>query len=573
MWRIKTIFLWLGILIISVFIPFAYSQNTPPSSQTTGAIIGRDQNLENKKRLEEKIKALQINQAEIISEDITLEDSGQEVFIKKIVVQGVTLLTESVTRKITNQFQERKLSLSEIKRIGELITREYRRRGYVTSSAYIPPQTIKKGVLIIKVIEGKLGEIEIKGNKYVRTKSLIKKIELEPKGYFDYSALQRSLIYINEHPDRIARAVLVPGKEPQTTDIIITVEDRFPIHIGVEYDNLGSKYIDKDRAALIIEHNNLLGFDDRVNFKLQQTEADFYKFKNVVYTFPLNNTAQAGMYYSHSKLKLSQEFEDVDARGKATLVGLFFNKTVAVRQNFNLRLTGGFDYKHIQNFLLGAQSSKDELRVFKGGFDLDLNDSVGRTVIVSEVDVGVPRMFGALASKDGASSRAGAGGKFVKGVFNFFRIQPMPFDSTLLLKNSAQYSNYTLVAAEEFQLGGAASVRGYPPGEYSGDRGVFSSAELSLPSYFVPKDFNIPFTKDNLFKAMRFVVFYDWATTHLNKLLVGEEKHQTLKGCGFGARFNFKDHVFVRLEFGYPLGKEPSEGKHLYPWINVSWKF
>ncbi|UCD15376.1 MAG: ShlB/FhaC/HecB family hemolysin secretion/activation protein [Candidatus Omnitrophota bacterium] len=568
-----SIFLWLNVLVMPAFIVPAYSQEEPPSSQTSGGLIRREKDLEEKRKLEKRIRKPKLKPRQIISQEVAIGEAGRLVFIKKITVEGVTLLSPKVIKKITAQFEGRELSLEDMQKVADLITKEYRKKGYITSSAYVPAQTIKEGVLVIGVIEGKLGQIEIKGNRYVRTASLMKKIKIEPKGYFDYSALQKSLIYINEHPDRIARAILVAGKEPGTTDIVIIVEDRFPVHLGVEYDNVGSKYIDKDRAALIIEHNNLLGYDDRLNFKLQQAEADLYKFKSATYVFPVNETFDVGAYYFHSKLKLAREFQDVDARGKATIVGLFLNKTLVAQEKFNLRLNSGFDYKHIKNYLLGAQSSKDELRVFKAGFDLDINDLCGTSIIVSELNVGMPRMFGALASKDGSSSRAGAGGKFFKGVFNFFRMQPMPFSSTLLFKNSAQYTNYALVAAEEFQLGGAASVRGYPPGEHTGDKGIFSSVEWSFPSYFVPKDLNIPLTKDNLFKAMRFVVFYDWATAHLNKLLAGEEKHQTLKGWGFGARFNFRDHIFVRLEFGYPIGKKPSDDEHLHPWVHVNWKF
>jgi len=152
-------------------------------------------------------------------------------------------------------------------------------------------------------------------------------------------------------------------------------------------------------------------------------------------------------------------------------------------------------------------------------------------------------------------------------------LQNMPFSSLLLLKTSGQYSNYGLPAAEQFQLGGAASVRGYPSAEHSGDKGVFMSAEWSLPSYFFPEEIKVPYTDYSLFKSLRFVVFYDWATVHLNHLLAGDKKHQTLKGCGFGMRFDVRDNIFVRLEFGYPLGKTPSDSNHVHPWIRVNWKF
>ena len=36
---------------------------------------------------------------------------------------------------------------------------------------------------------------------------------MKPGEYFDYAALQRALVKLNEHPDRFIKAGLVPGKE------------------------------------------------------------------------------------------------------------------------------------------------------------------------------------------------------------------------------------------------------------------------------------------------------------------------------------------------------------------------
>jgi hemolysin activation/secretion protein len=131
------------------------------------------------------------------------------------------------------------------------------------------------------------------------------------------------------------------------------------------------------------------------------------------------------------------------------------------------------------------------------------------------------------------------------------------------------------VAAEEFQIGGPTSVRGYPPAEHAGDKGYYTSLEWSFPFYFVSKDALVPFRegRDNLYDSLRWVLFYDWATARLNRTEPGENKHQTLRGWGFGFRFNVRDDIACRVEFGYPLGKTPSDEDHLHPWIEFVSKF
>ncbi|MDD5595645.1 MAG: POTRA domain-containing protein, partial [Candidatus Omnitrophica bacterium] len=66
-------------------------------------------------------------------------------------------------------------------KIADKITEIYRKKGRTTSRAYLPPQTIKDGILTIKVIEGKVGKIDIRGNRYFRTSLLEKKLNLSPK--------------------------------------------------------------------------------------------------------------------------------------------------------------------------------------------------------------------------------------------------------------------------------------------------------------------------------------------------------------------------------------------------------
>ncbi len=462
-----------------------------------------------------------------------------------------------------------------MQKVADLITDQYRKKGYVTSRAYIPPQNIKKGILIIRVVEGSLGNLEIKGNRYFKTSLLKRKLNLKQDRAFDYSALQKSLTNINEHPDRTAKATLVPGKEPGTTDVVLVVEDNFPFHIGFEFDNYGSRYIEKDRYTVFLEHNNLLGFDDKLFLQMQKSEYDYYELETGRYTLPINNTTDIGIYGFSSDTSLGREFENI-SKGKAYVYGLFFNKALIVEPDIDLRLNLGFDYKDIKNYILESLTagSHDELSVFKGGFDLDLFDKWGRTILTSELDIGVPDFLGSMDAKDTRASRTGSGGKFVKGVFNLFRLQPGPFSSYILWKNQAQFSNYNLVASEQFQIGGPTSVRGYPVAEFSGDKGYYTSLEWSFPSYFVPKKIKVPFTGDTLRDALHPVLFYDWAMISNKQLsYVGDKKNRTLKSAGFGFRLNLSNNLSARIEFGYPIGRKSSDRHNFQRWIEITKKF
>ena len=149
-------------------------------AQTAGQYERLERDLETEKelrqRIEEKPTAPDIEKEE---EVVAPEKEGDRVFIKEIKVVGVTIFSEDEIRSITSDFENRELSLREIYKIANLITDLYRKNGYVTSRAYIPPQPLSKGTLEIRVLEGKMGNLEIKNNKYFSSKLLEGKIRIE----------------------------------------------------------------------------------------------------------------------------------------------------------------------------------------------------------------------------------------------------------------------------------------------------------------------------------------------------------------------------------------------------------
>ena len=52
-----------------------------------------------------------------------------------------------------------------MQKVADLITDIYRRKGYVTSRAYLPPQRVEQGILEIRIVEGITGDIDIIGTK------------------------------------------------------------------------------------------------------------------------------------------------------------------------------------------------------------------------------------------------------------------------------------------------------------------------------------------------------------------------------------------------------------------------
>jgi len=561
----KDLQLFFVFFLITILPTLAISQ-TPPSSQSAGALQKQEEQLQTQQQLEEQVQSKKKKTEKAAeTENNALPEGGQKTLVKKIDVQGVSLIAQNVIDGITKDYEGRELTLKDMQKVCDLITDEYRKKGYVTSRAYMPPQTIssKEGILVIIVIQGKIGNIEVKGNKFFSSQLYKKKLEMKPGEYFDYQALQKALVEINDHPDRFVKVGLVPGKEPGTTDLLLEVEDRRPIHLGLETDDFGTRYMHYIRNTVTAEDNNLLGFDDKLFFKYQRSLGSYYSSPYVSYTVPINNKFNIGTYWLWSDTKLGKEFLPLDVKGKTSIGGVFFNYGLINTDAISLKLTGGYDYKRVINFISGVETSRDEDRVLKAGFNLDTTDKLGRTVFTLEEDVGL--LAGGLYVKDPLATTPGGGAQFQKLAAYIYRLQPMPYSSSILWKNAFQYSNYNLLSVEQFQLGGISNVRGYSPAAYSGDEGVTSSIDWSFPLYFLPKDAVVPHSKSTFYDAARFVVFYDVGYAGLHDPIGTEISNRTFQSVGYGIRFNLVENFSSRIEVAYPIEAQgESTHAHLY---------
>lgn len=92
---------------------------------------------------------------EIIEEEKALRkrlEEGRKVFIKKIIVEGVSLLSQEQIEQIMLPFQKHWLSKEEIQQIVDLIVQAYRQEGHRKQPAKIFYE-IKKKSLEIQVEE------------------------------------------------------------------------------------------------------------------------------------------------------------------------------------------------------------------------------------------------------------------------------------------------------------------------------------------------------------------------------------------------------------------------------------
>ncbi len=559
---------FLLLFILSLEFPFDLlrAASDPNASEQAGS-------LEKELREREKNKRLEEIELPVIESKVPEEEGAglpeTEFPISSIKIIGNTFFKDDVFDPLKKPYEHQTSNLKKLKSLTKDITSYYRMRGYVTSRAILPPQQLEQGSLTIQIIEGKVGQIKIEGLKYSRESMIRNRFALKPGDILRYQNLERSLVNLNANPDRTVRVVLLPGEKPETTDIVLKIEEKFPFHANYGFNNLGTVSTGRLRESTSVSASNLLGIDDQFTSRIEIAERrDFVGFSNS-YLVPLDSRGDLLSFdFSRVNVELGKDLKPFNASGRALVFGPTFIFPFLQTKYLSGEWTSGFDFKRIRTILGGRANSKDDLRVFKFGPNFIENDKWGKTILSNQFQFAIAGFLGGLGNNDPVASRREADGTFFQYNVTFGRLQNIWHDTQGVFRMSAQLTPHRLVPAQQFRLGGFDTVRGFPEGDYLGDYGFQGSFELRVPPYFIPQKIKWPATTIPIRDSVRCVGFVDFGRAFVSSPFPEEDKSRTLVGIGGGIRVSLAKNIQARVDWGVPVGRKSSQtnggGTHLH---------
>lgn len=533
------------------------------SNETAGAEQAR---FEKERNLEAQAKAAKLSTPQPVSEVTPTPGapSGVTFQLKSVKITGNESITTAELEPLYSQYAGKQVSLDDLKNIATGVKQYYRDRGFIAAYVYLPPQNVTAGDVEIAVIEGKIGQVEIKGNRWFSTSLLRRMLHITSDNILFYDELRKGLNFLNKNRDIKTSAVLKPGKESKTTDVEINVKDKFPLHLSTDVNNLGTDNTGKVRWGVGVTDTNLLGLMDELSARFQIGSNAYAVGAN--YTIPVTSYQTAlNFSYSYSSVNLGGDFKALDVEGTASTYGVsvvqpFYDKVYSNGIGLNAGATVGFDFKTVRNRVLGQKAGTDDLRILNLGLNLEESDKWGRTILPQSVHFGFSNFLGASDNVDAGATRAGSGGQFFAYRSSFLRYQRLPKELVFAMRGNFQLTPDRLAPSEQFRLGGAFSVRGYQEGEYLADSGALMQNEIYVPTYFFPKDWKLPYSSQPLYKQIRGVGFIDYGGGIVRAHRNGEDGSKFLAGIGGGVRIELLDHVYGRFQWGAPIGNKPSDG-------------
>jgi hemolysin activation/secretion protein len=183
------------------------------------------------------------------------------------LIEGNTVLRPEQFSWLTN-YTGPSVTFSHLREgLGELQLL-YRHLGFATVSVTLPHQKITNNIVQIKVVEGTLDNIVITGNRYYSSNNIRRSLpSLTTNILLNTKWFQPELDRANANADRQIYPVVSPGPDPGTTDLMLKVKDRLPLHAHIEVNDKSPPGTPLLRIDTAIQYNNLWQLNHQVGLQ------------------------------------------------------------------------------------------------------------------------------------------------------------------------------------------------------------------------------------------------------------------------------------------------------------------
>ena len=476
--------------------------------------------------------------------------SQDAFYVRDVEVLGSTVLQPEIKAEI-NKFKRHTVTLEDLICLRSRLTNLYLDNGYITSGAFIPNnQDLNDGVVTIQVVEGDVSEIAIEGLKRLRSGYVRSRLQSATDKPLNRTKLESALQLLLQDPliERVD-AELTASTTTGNNILLLNIQEADAFFTTIGADNYRSSSIGESQLTLGINHNNILGFGDRIYANYSLTEGlDLY---NLGYTLPWN--AQDGtIFISYDNTDsniVDEEFEDLDIASETESFSVGIRQPIIKSPSTELALSLNLDVRRRQTFLDGDPFP----------FTVGLTDGISNVTVLRFAQEWVNRQptqvfaarsqfnFG-INAFDATINNNGADGEFVAWQGQFQWVQQLSPRILLVTRLGTQITLDSLLSLEKFSLGGVNTIRGYAENRLVSDNGALASVELRIPVTSNPQTFQLtPFAE----------IGTGWNNEEPDAELT------TLASFGLGVRWSISSKLRMRLDYGIPLINTDDEGDSL----------
>lgn len=436
--------------------------------------------------------------------------STPQIKVNQVEVTGSTVFDNAAIDPIVQPLRNRSFSLPALQtaanQAADRITALYVQEGYITSFAAVDETSLATGNVRIQVVEGRIAEIRISGLRRLNPSYVCSRLRLATEPPLNANRLEEKLRLLKidplfenveailQRPEPSADAAQQDSRLGQSI-LRITVVEADPVSFEVSFDNHLPSTIAPQQLSAGIRHRDLTGFGDELAFSysLGVNVTDFPRAAlhvyDLTYRLPLNpreGALQLRAVYSDSAIT-DAEFDQFGFRGTAEFYEAVYRQPLIRNLREEFALSVGFTLQNSQTFIFDNEPNPFEIgpdedgfsrtRVIRFGQDYVRRDAQGAWGAQSQFSFGLD-IFDATENTGSIPD-----GQFFSWLAQVTRFQELGNDFRLIVRSGLQLTPDPLLSSQQFFIGGASTLRGYPPNSRRGDNGLFLAVEGRVPLF------------------------------------------------------------------------------------------
>lgn len=478
------------------------------------------------------------------------------VYVEKIEVPTSEILTAEEIEAVTMDYEHTNVTMAGLNEMIDRINEFYLDKGFVTARAYLPEQTIENGVIKVALLEGRVGDVTVEGNRWTKEVHIKDRLDMNEGEIFNIQKLENNMLVYNRYNDGIMiKGDLTPGQKTGTTDVKINAEEKAPYHLTVVADNAGRKTIGKHRAGLVAAHDSLFGYRDRLTAGLYANRYSQTPF--VDYNIPVNRyDGRVGVSFSHNKAEIGHgNYKEFNIESRSQNYSIYYSHPIIRELHKELNSTTSFTYKRAVTSFDGNDLYEDKIPEIKTGLNFRYDTERGIWYLAQSVSYAAPWFQSRIDywKFEGSVTRLHDFGHRILGYF----------------RGNYQYIPQDIIPyADQMSAGGFGTVRGYSQGLLTAKSGYQLGAEIYFP--LGPEEILI---KDKPYRTDEYVrpfVFTDYAALYPYKGsgagAEGFNNSDVLLSAGAGLRFQLPYDIAFKVAYGVPLRHNRYETHHGGDW-------
>jgi hemolysin activation/secretion protein len=413
-----------------------------------------------------------------------------------VVVEGGTALDEAALHAPFQSLVGQRIALEDLRQAADRLESAYRARGFFLVRVLIPPQRVREGRFVIRVIEGYVASAFVEGG----SESLRKRVEtmlarLVGVRPASLQAIERELLLINDLPGVQARGTLRQGTSEGAVEIVVTTgtaEDTGTVSIN----NHASRSLGTWGYSAGMQWREALEGRGELAANLLGSGPDVMRAIALRYAFPIGysgTVAQIGTLAALARpIGSLRDDLGLDIESQSANLAFKLRHPLYRSRTESLFIESGLTASQSRTTGVPAPSCDANVepeiadRVLSGEFGavwLRTGPFQSRQEMTLHVHRGLPAGWAYQGSDYSSACRqpgtADFEPRFTRALAQWTHRQAFSSQLSATLTLRGQYTEDRLPTSERISWGGVRLGRAYDSGAVTGDRGYGGLLELS----------------------------------------------------------------------------------------------